>query len=90
MVKKLVNQSRVTMTTLLKKAIEELSNLPKEKQDFYAQEILDALEGDEKWDVLFADSRSEALLSRMAIKARNEYEAGETRPLDELLDNIKE
>lgn len=78
------------MTTLLKKAIEELSNLPEEKQDFYAQEILDSLEGDEKWDALFADPRSETLLSQMAAKALEEYKAGETRPLDELLDDVEE
>ncbi len=78
------------MTTLMKKAIEALSNLPEEKQDLYAQEILDSLEGDEKWDVLFADPRSETLLSQMATKAHKEHKAGQTRPLDELLDNIEE
>lgn len=78
------------MTTLLKKAIEELSSLPEEKQDFYAQEILDSLEGDEKWDALFADPRSEMLLSQMAAEALEEYKAGETRPLDELLDDVEE
>ena len=78
------------MTTLLKKAFKELSNLPDDKQDFYAQEILDSLEGDEKWDALFADPRSETLLSQMAAKALEEYEAGETRPLDELLDDVDE
>ena len=57
------------MTTLLKKAFDELSNLPDDKQDFYAQEILDSLEGKEKWDALFADPRSETLLSQMAAKA---------------------
>ncbi len=80
----------MTMTTLMKKAIEALSKLPKEKQDFYAREILDAIDGDKKWDQLFADPRSEILLSQMAVKARAEYEAGETRPLDELLDNVEE
>ena len=78
------------MTTLLKKAFEELSNLPDEKQDFYAQEILDSLESDEKWDVLFANPRSETLLSQMAAKALEEYEASETRPLDELLNDVEE
>ena len=78
------------MTTLLKKAIEELSSLPEEKQDFYAQEILDSLEGDEKWDALFADPRSETLLSQMAANALEEYKASETRPLDELLDDVEE
>ena len=78
------------MTTLLKKAIEELSSLPEEKQDFYAQEILDSLEGDEQWDALFADPRSEMLLSQMAAEALEEYKAGETRPLDELLDDVEE
>ena len=80
----------MTMTTLMKKAIEALSKLPKEKQDFYAREILDAIDGDKKWDQLFADPRSEILLSQMAAKARAEYEAGKTRPLDELLNNIED
>ena len=78
------------MTILLKKAIKELSSLPEEKQDFYAQEILDSLEGDEKWDALFADPRSETLLSQMAAQALEEYKAGETRPLNELLDDVEE
>ncbi len=62
------------MTTLMKKAIEELSNLPEEKQNFYTQEILDSLEGDEKWDALFADPRSETLLSQLGAKALEEYQ----------------
>ena len=78
------------MTTLMKKAIEALSKLPEEKQDFYAREILDTIDGDKKWDQLFDDPRSEILLSQMAAKAREEYKAWETRPLDELLDNIEE
>ena len=78
------------MTTLMKKAIEVLSNLPEEKQDFYAREILDAIDGDKKWDQFFADPRSETLLSQRAAKARAEYEAGKTRPLDELLNNIED
>ncbi len=78
------------MTALMKKAIEALTNLPEEKQNFYAQEILASLEGDKKWNALFADPRSETLLAQMAAKALEEYEAGETRPLDELFDNIEE
>ncbi len=77
------------MTTLMKKAIEALSKLSEEKQDFYAREILDAIDGDKKWDQLFADPRSETLLSQMAAKAREEYKAGKTGPLDELLINIE-
>ncbi len=73
----------------MKKAIEALSKLSEKKQDFYAREILDAIEGDKKWDQLFADPRSETLLSQMAAKARAEYETGKTRPLDELLDNVE-
>lgn len=78
------------MTTLMKKAIEALSKLPEEKQDLYAREILDAIDGDKKWDDLFADSRSETLLSQMAAKARAEYKAGKTRPLNELLDGVED
>ena len=74
----------------MKKAIEALSKPSEKKQDFYAREILDAIEGDKKWDQLFADPRSETLLSQMAAKARAEYEAGKTRPLDELLNNIQD
>ena len=74
----MVVQPHMTMTPLMKKAIEALSTLPKEKQDFYAREILDTIDGDKKWDQLFADPRSEILLSQMAAKAREEYEAGKT------------
>lgn len=73
------------MTSLLKKAIEKLESLPDDRQNLYAQEILESLDGDTRWDELFADPRSEQALSEMARKARAEYEAGETISMEDFL-----
>ncbi len=52
--------------------------------------IREELESERKWDELFASKESQELLSRMADQALAEDAAGETRPLEELLDSIDE
>ncbi len=68
------------MTRLLGKAIKEVSKLDEQKQEFYAQVLLDQLEADRKWDESFANSQD--ALAKLADEALAEYRAGKTRPLD--------
>ncbi len=48
-----------TMTQLLKTAINKLKKLPQEEQDAFALRILEEIEGDAKWDELFARTTDE-------------------------------
>ena len=73
------------MTTLMKTLIAELQAIPEKKQDEVAAFLLADLRAEKRWEELFADSRSQRLLSDMAEKARQEHERGETRPIEELL-----
>ena len=73
------------MTSLMKTLIAELQGIPEEKQDEVAAFLLEDLQAEKRWEELFADSRSQRLLSEMAEKARQEHERGETKPLEELL-----
>jgi len=78
------------MTEALQKVVEDLLKLPPEEQDTMAAIIREELESERKWDELFASKESQELLSRMADQALAEDAAGETRPLEELLDSIDE
>lgn len=42
------------MTVLLQRAFERLAKLPERDQDFYAEQLLRELDGDERWAELFA------------------------------------
>jgi hypothetical protein len=57
------------MPTLLDQAIEELKALPPETQDAIAADVLDMIRSERKWDELFADPRSAAVLKRLADEA---------------------
>jgi hypothetical protein len=46
----------------------------------------DLTEEETLWDTLFASPESQALLTKLAEQALSEYLAGETVPLDELLE----
>ena len=71
------------MTDLLKRALERAESvLSPEEQNKLAQMLLDELDAEKKWQSLFADPRSDALLTRLAREALEEDEAGLTRPLD--------
>ena len=74
------------MTKLLEQAIAAASQLPEEKQNDFAQDLLEQLEADRKWDVLFADPRSEVLLDQLVAEAMLEIERGETEDFDAELD----
>jgi hypothetical protein len=75
------------MTMELKTVIEKLEQLPEEEQKLYASVLEELLAADKKWDELFA--KSPDLLARMAQEAIEEYERGETLPLEDLLDEEK-
>ena len=70
------------MTELLNKAIEAAQKLSPDEQDALARELLERLTGDARWDALFADSRSEDLLNRLADEADAEIAAGNVCDFD--------
>jgi sugar-specific transcriptional regulator TrmB len=65
------------MNALLDKAIFAIRKLPEAEQEAIAREILERIEADARWDALFADPRSEALLERLTDEALNEIRRGE-------------
>jgi len=78
------------MPTLMDNLIERLQSKPEKKQEEYAAMFLRELDAQEKWDELFADPRSDELLSRMVEEARREDDAGKTEPLSDLLNDSDE
>lgn len=71
------------MTELLKKAFEAVSKLPPESQDAIAARMLMELEDESRWDEAFA--RSQDKLAKMADEAIEEFKAGKTVPLEDIL-----
>jgi hypothetical protein len=69
-----------TMTELLKRAFDEASKLPRDRQDAIASMLLRELESDRKWDRAFEDSQD--ALAKLADEALAEDERGETEDLD--------
>ena len=72
------------MTKLLAEAFQKASRLPKSVQDQLAQELLEEIEWESRWDETLAKSQDK--LDRMADKALQEYKAGKTKEMgfDEL------
>lgn len=74
------------MNALLNKAITAIQKLPEAEQEAIAREVLERIEADARWEKLFADPRSEALLERLAdealdeIREREELLHAELRP----------
>jgi hypothetical protein len=73
------------MNALVSKAIEAIAKLPDTEQEVIAREVLARLEADARWDKLFADPRSEALLDRLADEAEIEIARGEIVDLEAVL-----
>jgi hypothetical protein len=73
-------------TDALETVFDELTQLSREEQEHFAHPIRRKLEAEEAWERAFADPRSPEALSAMAREARREREAGETQPLDDLLE----
>ena len=57
------------MTPLLEKALEQLKALPTDAQEAIACDLLEMIRSEAKWDQLFADPRSDAVLKRLADEA---------------------
>lgn len=57
------------MSTILEKALEELKQLPPDAQEAIARDLLEMIRSELKWDELFSDPRSEAMLKRLAAEA---------------------
>ena len=62
------------MTQLLEQALAEVRKLPEPEQDAIATIILDELADERRWDDAFA--RSQAPLTRLAAKVREDIRAG--------------
>jgi hypothetical protein len=71
------------MTKLLEKAFTEAAKLPELEQDRLANWILEELASDERWQKLLA--ASEDILSQLADEALDEYRAGKTEALTQIL-----
>ncbi len=56
------------MTALLEKAFARAASMPPEQQDFVAAIILEGLDGNERWEALLADPRSQTALDRLAAE----------------------
>lgn len=64
------------MNAILDKAISAIQKLPEAEQEAIAREVLERIEADARWDALFADPRSEALLEKLADEAIDEVRRG--------------
>ena len=65
------------MVARLKNAFEKASKLPKAAQEQLAEQLLEEIEGEAKWDATL--KKSQGLLDRMAKKALTSHRAGKTR-----------
>jgi hypothetical protein len=72
------------MTAALERAFTKASRLPKAAQKQLAEQLLEDIDGELRWDQTLADSQS--LLERMAAKAREAKRHGKTirKGFDEL------
>ena len=72
------------MTTSLEKAFAKASSLPEAVQEQLAEQVLEDIEGELKWDQTLADSQD--MLEDMARKARRAQQEGKTtnKGFDEL------
>jgi hypothetical protein len=65
------------MNALLEKAISAVKKLPEVEQEAIAREVLERIGADARWDALFVDPRSEALLERLADEVADEVRRGD-------------
>ena len=72
------------MTQLLSKAFEQVSKLPQDMQNEIAEQLLEDIIDELKWNDTFAKSHKE--LAKLADRALEEFRAGRTRKMgfDEL------
>ncbi len=68
------------MTQLLEKAFKEASKLPVIDQNALAKWVLEELEAEKKWELMFAES--EDVLDKLADEAVAAHHKDKTKPLD--------
>ena len=68
------------MTELLEKVFNEVSKLPKGKQDALAAVLLEELTSDALWQQSF--KKSATALAQLADEALDEFKSGKTESLD--------
>ena len=69
------------MIDKLKEAFALAEQRSEQEQQALAELLLEELQASKRWDELFADPRSDALLERMAAEALAEDDAGETEEI---------
>ncbi len=72
------------MTGLLEKALKRIESLPENEQNAIASQILETLDDEESWDRFYATNREH--FRALAEEAKDEHRRGETRPIEELLE----
>jgi hypothetical protein len=70
------------MTQALSAAVASAAKLPEEEQNVLAAILLEEMESEERWSVLFAGSQN--LLEQMASEATQDFQAGRVQPIDQL------
>jgi len=70
------------MTQALTSAVAVAVKLPPEEQDVLAAILLEEIASEHRWSVSFA--KSEGVLEGLAAEALAAFEAGKTKPLDDL------
>jgi len=68
------------MSTLLEKAIAEISRLPEDQQDRLARWLLSELASEQQWDAMFASSQGR--LAELAREALDEDRTGRTEDFE--------
>ena len=72
------------MTKSLEEALKKVEILSDKEQDAIAAQILEALDDEEAWQRSFQGDRD--AYRALAKEALDEHRRGETRPIDELLE----
>jgi hypothetical protein len=73
------------MTEALEKAFIQISKLPEEEQDTFAEWITQELESEKRWNQLFEQSQD--ILEMLADEALQDFRDGKTQELD--VDNLE-
>ena len=71
------------MSKLLEQALEKVGALPEDEQNMIAAQILGVIADEHAWKEQLESKRD--VIRRMAREAIDEDDAGQTRPLDDLL-----
>ena len=69
------------MIDRLKQAFSLAEQQSEEEQEVLAELLLEEMQATERWDALFADPRSDALLERLVSDALAQDDAGETEEI---------